>query len=111
MRFKIGELVQWISSDGQLFIDVIRKNNETGEGFFWNLDFDQESYHGLAKLDVSVPYFNDGDIFVECDYRDKVCGECVYSVRYNNEECDLHEIVIYPDDEACPDFEPLLENE
>jgi len=65
MRFKIGELVQWIGSDGQLFIDVIRKNTETGEGYFWNHDYDQEAYHGLQKLDISVPYFNPLDIFVD----------------------------------------------
>jgi len=46
-----------------------------------------------------------------CDYKDKVCDECVYSVIYNNEECELHEVVIYPDSQACFDFEPLFPEE
>lgn len=45
-----------------------------------------------------------------CDYKDKVCDDCEYSVIYNNEECELHETVIYGDQEACEDFEPLFKD-
>lgn len=63
--FKVGELVQWVNSDGHLYIDLIRKNPNNGKLFFWNIDFDVEAYDGIEKLDVSVPYFDDETIFVD----------------------------------------------
>lgn len=44
------------------------------------------------------------------DYKDRVCNECTFSVMYNNEECDLHETVIYPEQEACESFDPLFDH-
>jgi len=63
-KFIIGDLYQWVNSDGELCIDKIKEHPETGEPYFWNIDFQPEQYFGLEKLDVSVPYFNPLDVFV-----------------------------------------------
>jgi len=63
-KFIIGDLYQYVNSDGELCIDQIRKHSKTGEPYFWNSGFKPENYYGLEKLDVSVPYFNNLDIFV-----------------------------------------------